>query len=236
MRHWSNLPKPTNFSPELRERAVRMVYEVRESYDSQWAAIEAVSRKIGCTAQTLSNWIRKASSSSAPSTPTDPRIRELEREVRELKRANEILNVASAFFAQAELRPPFEVMWRLVDTYREQFGVEPMCRTLHIAPSAYRRHAARLRDLTQRSARGIRDEVLAVQIRRVWQENYEVYGVRKVWRSNVSRASGRGALHGGAVDAWHGAAWCHTRQGGEDHAIRPCQPQSRRSGETAVYR
>lgn len=97
------MPKLPKFSPEVRERAVRMVYEVRESHDSQWAAIEAVSSKIGCTAQTLSNWIRKASSPKTPSTPADPRIKELEREVRELKRANEILKVASAFFAQAEL-------------------------------------------------------------------------------------------------------------------------------------
>lgn len=97
------MPKPPKFSPETRERAVRMVYEVRESHDSQWAAIEAVSSKIGCTAQTLSNWIRKSSSPSTPSIATDPRIKELEREVRELKRANEILKVASAFFAQAEL-------------------------------------------------------------------------------------------------------------------------------------
>jgi transposase-like protein len=56
------MPKPSKFSPEILERAVRMVYEVRESHDSQWAAIEAVSSKIGCTAQTLCNWIRKASS------------------------------------------------------------------------------------------------------------------------------------------------------------------------------
>lgn len=97
------MPKPPKFSPEVRERAVRMVYELRESHDSQWAAIEAVSSKIGCTAQTLSNWIRKASSPSRPNPSADPRIKELEREIRELKRANEILKVASAFFAQAEL-------------------------------------------------------------------------------------------------------------------------------------
>lgn len=97
------MPKPPKFSPEVRERAVRMVYEVRESHDSQWAAIEAVSSKIGCTAQTLSNWIRKTSSPSTSRTPAAPRIKELEREIRELKRANEILKVASAFFAQAEL-------------------------------------------------------------------------------------------------------------------------------------
>lgn len=98
------MSKPPKFSPEVRERAIRMVYEVRESHESQWAAIEAVASKIGCTAQTLSNWIRKASAPAAPATPaTDARVKELEREVRELKRANEILKLASAFFAQAEL-------------------------------------------------------------------------------------------------------------------------------------
>ena len=92
------------FSPELRERAIRMIYEVRETHTSQWAAIEAVAGKIGCTPQTLSNWIRKAAVPSSPAAPaTDARVKELEREVRELKRANEILKVASAFFAQAEL-------------------------------------------------------------------------------------------------------------------------------------
>lgn len=96
--------KSPKFSPEIRERAIRMVYEVRESHDSQWSAIEAVASKIGCTAQTLSSWIRKAVTPAAtgPTAP-DVRVKELEREVRELKRANEILKLASAFFAQAEL-------------------------------------------------------------------------------------------------------------------------------------
>ena len=98
------MSKPSKFSPEVRERAIRMVYEVRESYDSQWAAIEAVAGKIGCTPQTLSNWIRKDSTPAASaSSDSDARVKELEREVRELKRANEILKLASAFFAQAEL-------------------------------------------------------------------------------------------------------------------------------------
>jgi transposase-like protein len=98
------MSKPPKFSPEVRDRAIRMVYEVRESHDSQWAAIEAVASKIGCTAQTLNNWIRKATAPAVPAPPaTDARVKELEREVRELKRANEILKLASAFFAQAEL-------------------------------------------------------------------------------------------------------------------------------------
>ena len=92
------------YSPELRERAIRMVYEQREQHDSQWAAIESVAGKIGCTAQTLSNWIGKAESKASPgATATEARLKELERENRELRRANEILKLASAFFAQAEL-------------------------------------------------------------------------------------------------------------------------------------
>lgn len=78
------------FSPEVRDRAIRMVYEICESHESQWAAIEAVASKIGCTAQPLSNWIRKASAPAGSATPTtDARVKDLEREVRELKRANE---------------------------------------------------------------------------------------------------------------------------------------------------
>lgn len=101
--------KPAKFSPEVRERAVRMVYEVREAHSSQWASIEAVASKIGCTPQTLSNWIRRASAPVSPDAPaSEARVKELEREVRELKRANEILKVASAFFAQAELDRRFK--------------------------------------------------------------------------------------------------------------------------------
>jgi transposase-like protein len=81
-----------------------MVYEQREYHESQWAAIESVAQKIGCTAQTLRNWIAKAGRrAGADDAASAPRVKELEREVRELKRANEILKLASAFFAQAEL-------------------------------------------------------------------------------------------------------------------------------------
>lgn len=86
------------------------------------------------------------------------------------------------FFRPGGTRPPFEVIWSLIDEHRKAFGVEPLCRVLQVSPSAYRRHAARLRDHSRRSVRAIHDEMLAVQIRRVWQGNYEVYGARKVWR------------------------------------------------------
>ena len=98
------MSRQAKYPPELRERAIRMVYEQREHHESQWAAIESVAQKIGCTAQTLRNWIAKTEGKAgADEEATAPRVRELEREVRELKRANEILKLASAFFAQAEL-------------------------------------------------------------------------------------------------------------------------------------
>lgn len=99
--------KRSRFSPEVRERAVRMVYEQEKEHSSQWSAIESISSKIGCSAQTLSNWIKRkeVDSGARPGVSSDEqaRVKALEREVKELRRANEILRKASAYFAQAEL-------------------------------------------------------------------------------------------------------------------------------------
>ena len=99
--------KSTRYSPEVRERAVRLVFENQGEHDSQWAAIGSIAGKIGCTAETLRKWVRQAEGDQgrrAGVTSTErERLKELERENRELKRANEILRKASAFFAQAEL-------------------------------------------------------------------------------------------------------------------------------------
>ena len=100
------------FSPEVRERAVKLVLEHQGEYDSQWAAIGSVAAKIGCTAETLRGWVRQHERDTGRregmTTTEKERIKQLEREVRELRQANEILRKASAYFAQAELDRPFK--------------------------------------------------------------------------------------------------------------------------------
>jgi transposase len=101
------MARPSRYSPEVRERAVRMVQEHAAEHPSQWAAIEAIAPKLGWTSETLRKWVRQAERDAGqrPGLTTEERqrLKELERENRELKRANEILRKASAYFAQAEL-------------------------------------------------------------------------------------------------------------------------------------
>lgn len=101
------MAKRQHFSTEVRERAVRMVLDHAEEYDSQWAAVRSIAEKIGCAPETLRVWVRQAERDSGqrPGLTTEERqrLKELERENRELRRANEILRKASAYFAQAEL-------------------------------------------------------------------------------------------------------------------------------------
>ncbi len=102
----------SRYSPEVRARAVRMVLEHGEEYPSQWAAIASIAAKIGCTAETLRRWVRRSERDqgqrSGPTTAEQARLKALEREVRELRQANEILRKASAYFAQAELDRRFK--------------------------------------------------------------------------------------------------------------------------------
>jgi len=101
------MARPGRFSPEVRERAVRMVFEHAEAHESQWAAITSIAEKIGCAAETLRGWVRQAERDVGrrPGLTTDERarVKQLERENVELRRANEILRLASAYFAKAEL-------------------------------------------------------------------------------------------------------------------------------------
>ena len=108
----TNESRSPKFSAAVRERAVRMVFEHRGEHASQWAAIVSIAAKIGCSSHTLLDWVKKAEvdSGKRAGVPTDfaEKLRDLERENRELRQANEILRKASAYFAQAELDRPLK--------------------------------------------------------------------------------------------------------------------------------
>ena len=101
------MKKSTRYSPEVRERAVRLVFEHEREYASQWSAIGSIAQKIGCSPETLRSWVRRAETDQGRreglTTSDRERLKALERENRELRRANDILRTASAYFAQAEL-------------------------------------------------------------------------------------------------------------------------------------
>ncbi|MCZ5435350.1 IS3 family transposase [Escherichia coli] len=206
------MTKNTRFFPEVRQRAVRMVLESQDEYDSQWAAICSIAPKIGCTPETLRVWVRQherdtGGGDGGLTSAERQRLKELERENRELRRSNDILRQASAYFAKAE----FDRLWKncaavtisfarlplilrrrsstasgkmmpLLDKLREQYGVGPVCSELHIAPSTYYHCQQQRHHPDKRSARAQHDDWLKREIQRVYDENHQVYGVRKVWR------------------------------------------------------
>ncbi|AVS08367.1 IS3 family transposase [Escherichia coli] len=181
------MTKNTRFSPEVRQRAVRMVLESQDEYDSQWAAICSIAPKIGCTPETLRVWVRQherdtGGGDGGLTTAERQRLKELERENRELRRSNDILRQASAYFAKAEFDRLWKKLMPLLDKLREQYGVGPLCSELHIAPSTYYHCQQQRHHPDKRSARAQRDNWLKKEIQRVYDENHKVYGVRKVWR------------------------------------------------------
>ncbi|EMI6716171.1 IS3 family transposase, partial [Escherichia coli] len=181
------MTKNTRFSPEVRQRAIRMVLESQDEYDSQWAAICSIAPKIGCTPETLRVWVRQherdtGGGDGGLTSAERQRLKELERENRELRRSNDILRQASAYFGEGGVRPPLEKMMPLLDKLREQYGVGPVCSELHIAPSTYYHCQQQRHHPDKRSARAQHDDWLKREIQRVYDENHQVYGVRKVWR------------------------------------------------------
>ncbi|EJD7556469.1 TPA: IS3 family transposase [Escherichia coli] len=181
------MTKNTRFSPEARQRAVRMVLESQGEYDSQWATICSIAPKIGCTPETLRVWVRQherdtGGGDGGLTTAERQRLKELERENRELRRSNDILRQASAYFGEGGVRPPLEKMMPLLDKLRKLYGVGPVCSELHIAPSTYYHCQQQRHHPDKRSARAQRDDWLKKEIQRVYDGNHQVYGVRKVWR------------------------------------------------------
>ncbi|EFF3675500.1 IS3 family transposase [Escherichia coli] len=181
------MTKNTRFSPEVRQRAVRMVLESQSEYDSQWATICSIAPKIGCTPETLRVWVRQherdtGGGDGGLTTAERQRLKELERENRELRRSNDILRQASAYFAKAEFDRLWKKLMPLLDKLREQYGVGPVCSEQHIAPSTYYHCQQQRHHPDKRSARAQRDDWLKKEIQRVYDENHKVYGVRKVWR------------------------------------------------------
>ncbi|MFU2343173.1 IS3 family transposase [Streptomyces albidoflavus] len=180
------MARPSPYPAELRERAVRMVAEIRPNYPTEWAAMKAVAAKLGIgAAETVRTWVRKAQVDAGhrPGVPSEEvaEIKRLKAENAELRRANEILGAASGFL-RGRARPAVEALVAFIDEHRQVFGVEPICRILtshglKIATSTY--YAARKR---APSARSVRDAELKTQISRVHADNFSVYGVRKVWR------------------------------------------------------
>ncbi|WP_407640225.1 IS3 family transposase [Agrococcus casei] len=184
------MPAPRKYPPELRERAMRLVQEARKEDPalSMHQAVVRVGQRVGVNPDTLRGWVKQAQIDSGERpgvTTTDAkRIKDLEGEVRELKRANEILLAASKFL-RAGARPATAVVVEFIDHHRDRFGVEPICRVLtehgvKIAPSGYYAFKKRLP-----SKRALRDAELVIEIERVfWDRDLGrgISGVRKIWR------------------------------------------------------
>ncbi|MDM7856671.1 IS3 family transposase [Cellulomonas alba] len=171
---------PRKYPDELRERAIRMAVDLRRDPATRVGALARVGQQLGINPETLRNWVNQAEidSGQRPGTTTADaqRIAELEREVRELRRSNAILRSASGFL-RGGARPPVDQVVAFIDAHRAEFGVEPICKDLQVAPSTY--YAAKTRPP---SARAVADAALGEVITVEHAANYGVYGARKMWK------------------------------------------------------
>ncbi|WP_201549609.1 IS3 family transposase [Psychrobacter sp. Pi2-1] len=178
--------KTRNYTPEIKERAVRMLIEALGDYPSTWSAIQAIAPKIGCTPETLRSWHKKHIDQTIPASvqaqSDKERIKELERECRELKQANEIIRKAAAFFGPGGARPLTKIMIQFIDDHKNNYRVELICRVLPIAPSTYHRAKDLESYPEKRSLRSQHDDFYISEIKRIWQDSKCRYGARKVWQ------------------------------------------------------
>ncbi|WP_244927258.1 IS3 family transposase [Microbacterium sediminis] len=172
------------YSPEMRERALRMLAETRPSHPTMMSAVRHVAGLLGMSPETLRLWQRRyeVDAGVKPGLTTDAaaEIKRLQKENAELRRANEILKAASVFFREGA-RPPLTEMIRFIDEHRDRFGVELICRVLRpavqgfLTSRGYRAAVGRAP-----SARQLKDELLVPEVARLHAENYGVYGRRKM--------------------------------------------------------
>ncbi|MDN3398756.1 IS3 family transposase [Psychrobacter sp. APC 3426] len=178
--------KTRNYTPEIKERAVRMLIEAANDYPSIWSAIKAIAPKIGCTPETLRSWHKKHIDQTIPANvqaqSDKERIKELERENKELKQANEIIRKAAGLGSSGGEGPSTQVMVDFIDDHKKNYGIEPICRVLPIAPSTYYRAKNLEYCPEKRSLRSQHDDYYLSEIKRIWQDSKFRYGVRKVWQ------------------------------------------------------
>ncbi len=179
----SGKPTTRRYSPEEKARAVWLVRQLRKELGTTHGTVQRVADQIGCGVESLRTWVKQADIDEGVelglTTVEAKRINELEQENRELRRANDLLKRASAFFAGGA-RPPLEVIVAFVDENRAEFGVEFICRHLQVAPSSY--YAAKERQIAP-SARAVRDLVMMQVLMTLWVANRKVYGAHKLWKA-----------------------------------------------------
>ena len=175
-------PSTRRYTPAEREQAVRLVRQLRKELGTEQGTVARVAKQLGYGVESVRAWVNQADIDGGlkdgTSTEDAGRIKELEQEVKELRRANEILRKASGVFRPGGARPPTAVMVSFIDEHRDTLGVEPICKALQVAPSTY--YAAKKR---QPSARAIRDAMLKNILFVLWSTNRKVYGAHKLWKA-----------------------------------------------------